>query len=46
MKAIDVIILIIVFIIFISILYFHIIKNRKKPCRGCPYAKRCDKHCE
>lgn len=43
----DIIIVVIVLLIVIAILYFHVWKNRKDPCKGCPYAKNCtSKHCE
>ena len=43
----DIIIVVIVLLIVVSILYFHVWKNRKDPCKGCPYAKKCmSGHCK
>ena len=41
MNLIDFIILGIILITFICIVYFCFWKNRKNPCKNCPYAKDC-----
>lgn len=43
MTITDIIILIIVILVLGTIVYFSFIKNRKKPCQGCPYQKKCNK---
>ena len=37
----DVIILSIIGLIIFLVIYFSVWKNRKSPCKGCPYAKNC-----
>lgn len=39
----DVIIVVLAVLLVVSIIYFHYWKNRKDPCKGCPYAKACEK---
>ena len=46
MTLADTIILICVGIILSLICYFHFWKNRKNPCKGCAYAKNCNKKCD
>lgn len=41
MSPADIIIISILLIIVAAIIYFSIWKNRKNPCKGCSYAKRC-----
>lgn len=42
MKPIDIIITLILAIVLGLIIYFSIYKKKDDPCKGCPYAKRCE----
>ena len=41
LSVTDIIIIAIVILVVLAILYFYVWKNRKDPCKGCPYAKKC-----
>lgn len=43
MKLVDVLIIIIILLIVGLVVYFSFIKNKDNPCKGCPYAKNCNK---
>ncbi|MGI6377930.1 FeoB-associated Cys-rich membrane protein [bacterium] len=43
MSALDIIILIAVIVVVGLIVFFALFKNRKNPCRFCPYAQSCNK---
>lgn len=43
MELVDILIILILLLIVSIIVYFSFIKNRGNPCKGCPYAKSCNR---
>lgn len=47
MGFVDVIIILILSVIVGFVVCFSFVKNKKNPCKGCPYSRTCNKdNCE
>jgi len=44
MKLVDIIIILILLLIVGLVVYFSFIKNKGDKCKGCHYAKNCNKN--